>query len=1100
METATKFCPKCGTMCTPDANPQDNRNFESAQDAYNPYIPYDGSAKENKSSKSPSKKKKPGLVIGIVCGIVLLCAGLGFGGWYLVNRFVKDANREKYKLTFEVSQGGTVITEPGEYPEGSTIELTAEADSGYVFVKWVRSDEEILENAENPTVNMKMPANDIIVTAVFISDFQSTATESDIYAYKVYNELELQYTDGDYADSVTKNIELCKECSEGEMTAAISWTSSNESIIDTDGLVNRPEGNDENVKLSATITVGTVKMTKEFQVKVIANSDFNYDETPNYNILEIEQLNDGDKSVDISYNDNMEYVESISGKFSEIKVNSEEAALQALCNVRGLLGINSPFDSLKWKATNYDDESLIYSFAQYWNDYRVYGFTVTVSANKNSGETNYLRSSLIPEEVLDTTDTDINYSIDTFKSVYSDIDFSSIETVVYALNDYADNPILAYYGVGVEENVIVSAIDGTELTRYSNIHSWGDFSTTGSGNDEKGDDRTFPVQFHQWDWWFYYLEDIERGIYIKGDNASALTHEFNTRWKDPTAISAYTNMIEVYDWYKQHLNRNSIDNNGMNVYVHVHDWGHDNACWSSDDNSMHFFDNRDYNDGDIPTTAAGLDILAHETTHGVVQYVLSGQGISDFPYADQTGAINEGYADVFGWLVDHDDYTIGEDWVTLRSISSPSDYNAPAVFSDYRIIENDDGSLNQSAMVHTNSSLVYHAAYLMELYGIKGSDLEKLWYKSLLLGYDASSDFFSVRRNLIQAGRNLGFDDEKICAIRKAFDDEEIYGERGSLTISFKDASGNTIPVSNLSELNIMVKGQEKCYPQNTYSNYNVSANQCGFADTYKGKYTVIISAEGYIPFTGEIEIFENHEAVLQVILIKDGEIEPVTGYITSATTGLAVEGVTISAVEGWNKQNGTIIATTKTDSDGMYSLNLDGGYYTLLLTKDEYTDGYLNIASATDYNGIYQNGSISPIIGNVSNYRVVLSWGKNPSDLDAHLTAEHDNSRVFHVFYITKSGYYNDEKIAELDVDDISSYGPETVTFTVTSELEYKYYIDWYSGSGTWASSDGKVEIYSGNNLLYVFNAPGQADRSGEWLVFSIKNGIFKIEDKIVE
>ena len=52
--------------------------------------------------------------------------------------------------------------------------------------------------------------------------------------------------------------------------------------------------------------------------------------------------------------------------------------------------------------------------------------------------------------------------------------------------------------------------------------------------------------------------------------------------------------------------------------------------------------------------------------------------------------------------------------------------------------------------------------------------------------------------------------------------------------------------------------------------------------------------------------------------------------------------------------------------------------------------------------------------------YRVILTWGSSPSDLDSHLEGP-----GYHVFYSNKTG-----KNAELDVDDTTSYGPETVTF----------------------------------------------------------------------
>lgn len=1110
-ETA-RFCPNCGTERKITASNVNSQADSVTHDKEN-------NVKNNKvknKDKTPDKKKpKAGRVISVILCLIILCGALCYTGWHF---FIHEgdsneneskpasestsASDEKYFLTVAASTGGVAGTASGEYTKGEKVELTASAETGYVFVKWVRDDEEEIENAESMNTTLEMPDKDISVLAIFITEQQSEITEDDIFAYKVMNRLRIDYADGDYADSVTRKLTLCSEMVDGDMSADILWSSSDTGVVGIDGTVTRPDDNDETVKLTAHITVGEASADKEFTIKVIAATAFNYEEAPNYSILDIEELNDEDSPVDITYTDNMEYVESISGKFSEVTVNSTESAIQAICNVRGLLGIDNPSESLVWKATNYDDESLIYSFAQYWNNYRVYGFSVRIEADKESGETSYLSSSLIPDVILNYTNTSIGFTQEDFTAQYADVEFSEIEMVVYAVGDYAAAPVLAYYGRSENETVIVSAVDGTELKRYSNVYDWGDYTTTGNGKDESGKNHVFPVQFHQADWYFYYLEDIERGIEIKGDNAGAWTHEFNTEWDDPTAISAYINMMEVYDWYKDHLNRYSVDGNGMTIKVNVHAFGgKDNACWNGKTKQMYFYDNRTVNNGKAPTTASGLDIMAHELTHGVLHFILAGNGVDDFPYEDYTGAINEGYADVFGWFVDHDDTTMGEEWQTIRDLADPERYDAPVVYSDYRTYYLDNGKPYQSAMVHTNSSFVYHAAYLMEKDGIPTAELEKLWYKSLMLGYDASSDFVSVRRNLIQAGKRLGFNAEKMSIIRRAFDTEEIYDELGELQISFTDAAGAALNPEDIEGLAIVAEGQDKSFPDNTYSEYDIEdGTYCDFSDIYKGEYIVNITADGYLTFVGKAVVNANGVASLPVVLIKDGNAEPISGYITSATTGVGVPEVRIYVFEGWNMRTGAYAAQTITDGDGAYSLELPAGYYTLMLKKDDYTTGYFNVVSAEEYNGISQNGSISPIIGEVSNYRVVLSWGENPRDLDAHLKGYVGDSEKYHVYFGGSDGYYNNEIVANLDVDDTSSYGPETVTFEISSGMDYEYFVDWYSGSGTWALCGGRVEVYSGSNLLYVFNAPAQSDNSGCWLIFTIKNGIFRIENKIVD
>ncbi|MBQ5905907.1 MAG: hypothetical protein IIW88_08565, partial [Clostridia bacterium] len=116
----------------------------------------------------------------------------------------------------------------------------------------------------------------------------------------------------------------------------------------------------------------------------------------------------------------------------------------------------------------------------------------------------------------------------------------------------------------------------------------------------------------------------------------------------------------------------------------------------------------------------------------------------------------------------------------------------------------------------------------------------------------------------------------------------------------------------------------------------------------------------------------------------------------------------------------------------------------------------------------------------------------------DSHLFGYPENGSNYHVYYSNKNAYSNSERIANLDVDDTSSYGPETTTFVIDTKGKYEYYIDWFSGSGTWASCEGNVKVYNGDRLVYEFNAPNDNSRSGSWKVFTIENGIFKAHNSI--
>jgi len=62
---------------------------------------------------------------------------------------------------------------------------------------------------------------------------------------------------------------------------------------------------------------------------------------------------------------------------------------------------------------------------------------------------------------------------------------------------------------------------------------------------------------------------------------------------------------------------------------------------------------------------------------------------------------------------------------------------------------------------------------------------------------------------------------------------------------------------------------------------------------------------------------------------------------------------------------------------------------------------------------------------------RFVLTWGYLPKDLDSHLFTPNEQ----HIYFAQKAPYLAG---ANLDVDDTTSYGPETTTIT---ELQQDYF-----------------------------------------------------------
>ncbi len=280
-----------------------------------------------------------------------------------------------------------------------------------------------------------------------------------------------------------------------------------------------------------------------------------------------------------------------------------------------------------------------------------------------------------------------------------------------------------------------------------------------------------------------------------------------------------------------------------------------------------------------------------------------------------------------------------------------------------------------------------------------------------------------------------------------------------------------------------------------------------------EGYYHIIAGLEGYVEKEYPSVWIEGGKAVLyDIILVPDESSEEsgnrptnkVTGKITDVTSGLPIPDVTVNVIKGGYYGDGynenpaiseaklEIIDSVTTDENGMYSLQLKTGFYTLQLEKDGYITGYVEIVSAP--NVFKQNGSISSKLTS-NEYRIVLEWGSAPRDLDSHLVGNGEGSS-FHVYYGQKICYIGDDVVAKLDIDDTSGYGPETVTVTVKVDdsMTYQYYVHDFSNRNNYSSSAlsfslAKVTLYSGNKQLKVYSVP--IDEVGtRWNVFNIVNG----------
>ncbi|MBE6647068.1 MAG: VWA domain-containing protein [Ruminococcaceae bacterium] len=260
------------------------------------------------------------------------------------------------------------------------------------------------------------------------------------------------------------------------------------------------------------------------------------------------------------------------------------------------------------------------------------------------------------------------------------------------------------------------------------------------------------------------------------------------------------------------------------------------------------------------------------------------------------------------------------------------------------------------------------------------------------------------------------------------------------------------------------------------------------FTDIRYGSYTIVYSKSGYISADRIYTVNDEYDQIDNTYLALDSSRLPgyVSGYAQDATTAYGISGIRIYVRKGAGNTTGTVIQTLTTGSNGYYITNgLEPGNYTLQFVDESssstrYNTVSINVTVTGNTTTTNQNVAMAKPM-NAGTFKVVITWGSYPSDLDSHLKIDTPSSD-YHVSYSNKrpSGAG-----ANLDVDDTSAYGPETITVTsVKSNTIYTYYIHNFSGqSNGIQNSNATVKLYIGSEV-YTFNAP---NGSGVyWNVFS--------------
>ena len=269
---------------------------------------------------------------------------------------------------------------------------------------------------------------------------------------------------------------------------------------------------------------------------------------------------------------------------------------------------------------------------------------------------------------------------------------------------------------------------------------------------------------------------------------SDLGSDSDNDWTDTAIDDAHVYAGYTYDYYFKRFGRKGLNDADIRVQTIVHPVHRSDFSLYIDDFEDYFINAFYAGDGVVvfgeglpgnvtlggqnwDYLAGGLDVVAHELSHGVTQYT------SNLIYLNESGALNEAFSDVMGTSVEFffqpagdgalkADYTIGEDVVRpggIRNMANPRALGDPDHYSKRFTGGQDNGG------VHINATIVTQAFYLaieggtnrtsgLAVQGVGGANreqIEKTFYRAFTQLLPSNATFSVARAATIQAAQDL---------------------------------------------------------------------------------------------------------------------------------------------------------------------------------------------------------------------------------------------------------------------------------------------------------------------------------------------------------
>jgi Zn-dependent metalloprotease len=300
--------------------------------------------------------------------------------------------------------------------------------------------------------------------------------------------------------------------------------------------------------------------------------------------------------------------------------------------------------------------------------------------------------------------------------------------------------------------------------------------------------------------------------------AADIASNTSNTWTDAAVVDAHSYAAFTYDYYFRRFGRRGLDDADHPLRNIVHPVNRSDIFTAPDDVVGQFYLNAFYcgacaggvmvyGEGlpgginlegglHFDYFSGGLDVVAHELTHGVTDFT------SRLEYINESGALNESFSDMMGTSVEfffqpagtglmRADYLIGEDIARteearavngIRSMENPALFDQPDHYSRKVLLPPDDEHDNGG--VHVNSGIPNHVFFLaieggtnrtsgIRVQGVGAANreqIEKVFYRAFAQLMPSNADFSMARAVTLRAAQDLyGIGSGPFNAVRDAW-------------------------------------------------------------------------------------------------------------------------------------------------------------------------------------------------------------------------------------------------------------------------------------------------------------------------------------------